>query len=141
MAKKKKLTEEPFVKPKKCDAAETSRRLQEIIDLKLLGNTRSQILQFCAKYELCDRRIDELIRQANEKIREINQISAQENLALITRNLWDLYSKSAFVSDKRAILMSIAKLNGLEENKIILEDKRELKEVSDEEIDKLINGK
>ena len=130
---------------KQSTKAELSQRLTEVQSLILQGYTRHAILQYGSKWNLSDRQIDDYIAQATALIKEINQASIQDNLAVITSNLWDTFRSAKAdknLSEQHKVLMSIAKIKGLDLHTInhIIEDKRELENVSDDELEKLMGG-
>lgn len=129
----------------KSTQAEYNQRVAEVQVLLLEGRTRAFIIQYGAKWKVVDRQVDDYISEANFIIKEINNVTLQENLSLITTNLWNLYRSSLSsgnISEANKILMNIAKLRGLNENTInlTLQDKREHQDLSDEALDKLLNG-
>lgn len=129
----------------KSTQAEYNQRVAEVQALLLEGRTRAFIIQYGAKWKVVDRQVDDYISEANFIIKEINNVTLQENLSLITTNLWNLYRSSLSsgnISEANKILMNIAKLRGLNENTInlTLQDKREHQDLSDEALDKLLNG-
>ncbi len=126
----------------KATSAEINLRVSEVQDLLLKGHTRTFILNFGSKWNVGDRQIDEYIAQASKIIKEINLSTAHDNLALITSSLWQIFRTQLLINPElaRKILMDIAKLRGLDEQTInhIIEDKRELSEVSDADLEKLL---
>lgn len=130
-------------KVKKSTKAQLEQRVKEVQELLLAGHTRSYVVQYGSKWKISDRQIDDYIAMANKIIKEINLISIQDNLALISSNLWDLFRKASLeqnLSEQHKILMSLAKLKGLDQHAIthIIEDKRELADLSDEELDAIL---
>lgn len=132
-------------KPKSTQA-DYNQRVSEVQALLLEGRTRSYICNvITTRYKVGDSMVDKYIGEANKIIKEINSITLQENLSLITSNLWNLYRSAIStgnLSEANKILMNIAKLRGLNENTInlIVEDKREHQDLSDADLDKLLNG-
>lgn len=123
--------------------AELMNRVAEVSTLLLEGRTRFYIIQYGSKWNLSDRQIDDYISMANKNLKEVNMLSLQENQATIVNGLWELFraARSADdVSEQHKILMSIAKLKGLDQMTVnhIIEDKRELAEMTDEELDAII---
>jgi len=75
---------------------------------------------------------------------EINKVTAEENLTLLTKNMWSLYRScinSDNLSEANKVLMNIAKLRGLDQITLVIEDKRELQGLSDEELEAAIYQK
>lgn len=129
----------------KSTKAQIEQRLKEVQELLLDGRTRSFIVQYGSKWQVSDRQIDDYIAQATAIIKEINLASVQDNLALITANQWTLYRKA--ITDNnipvaRQLLMDLAKLRGLDQATInhIIEDKRELSNLSNADLEKLLEG-
>lgn len=133
-------------KQAKSTKAEVNQRVSEVQALLLEGRTRSYILKYAEKWKMSDSMIDQYIFKANNIIQEINKQSTEHNLGIITNGLWDLYRRAIEQNNVQAankVLMDIAKLRGLEQSTInhVIEDKRELAELTDEELDKLLEGK
>ena len=128
----------------KCDKSETNQRITEIVQLKLTGHTRSYILEYATeKWAISEHRVDQLIALATQCLKEVNQLTLQDNQAIIVGSLWDLFRQARIENDRpeqHKILMSIAKLKGLDQMTVnhVIEDKRELAEMSDEELDAII---
>jgi len=125
--------------------ADHIRKVCGVADLLLEGRTRSYILEFVeATYKLKRGSADELIAEATKRIQEINMNTLETNLATITNNQWDLYRKAVKEGNltvARQLLMDMAKLRGLESSNInVVIEKRELQEMSDEELDKMLSG-
>lgn len=122
--------------------AEVSQRVLEVQGLLLEGRTRHFILQYSAKWQLEERQVDNYIAQATALIKEINSLSAADNLALITMNQWTLFRNAVRDGEgeqARKILMDIAKVRGLGQDIThIIEDKRDLAELSDSALDELL---
>ena len=133
-----------MIKPsKKSTKAEIDQRLTEIQELLLDGHTRHKILQYGSKWKVSNRTVDEYIAQATALLKEINQASVQDNLAIITANQWKLYRssvKDGNLATARQILMDLAKLRGLEHQTInhIIQDTRELADLSDADLEKML---
>ena len=129
---------------KKADQAQTDQRVKEICQWKLDGYTRTDILRFAKeKWQIGPDRTDQLIAEATSKIKEINALSIQDNMAILNNQYWNLWRQAAAIGDiseQHRILNSIAKLKGLDKVTInhIVEDKRELADLSDEELDRML---
>lgn len=119
--------------------AEMDIRVREIHDLLLAGKTRSEIQQYAQeKWKLTENPIDRMMARAREIIQEVNLVGAKDLLATIVKNHWDLYMDAKSEGDRaeaRANLAAIAKLKGLEEFTLVIEDKRELGSLDDELLD------
>lgn len=129
----------------KCDKSETNQRVTEIVGLKTQGYTRHYILQYATnKWKISEARVDQLIGMATVQLKELNALTVQDNMAIITHGLWDAYRQAktaSNITEQHKILMSIAKLKGLEQHTInhVIEDKRDLAGMTDEELDKLMS--
>lgn len=124
--------------------AEIQLREAKAKEMLLDGFTRAEIVRECSKlYGVSARQIDDYIKVAREEIAEINQVDAKETLSTILKNQWKLFRKAVLKDNDqlaRQILMDIAKLKGLEQinvNHVI--EQREFKDISDEELDKLLS--
>lgn len=138
----KKTMSKPSPKPLK---AESHTREKLIAELLLEGRTRSYITEYCEeRFKIKHGAADDLINKATKRIQEINMNTLETNLATITNNQWDLYRKAVKegnLSVARAVLMDMAKLRGLDSSNInVVIEKREHQDLSDEELDKLLNG-
>ena len=147
MSKKpQKLIEIEFLEKtvKKSTNAEINQRVSEVQILQLEGRTRSYILQYGSKWSVSDRMIDDYISQATVITKEVNSLSIQDNTSIIVNNLWKLYRASQSVGDVKnahSVLMSIAKIKGLDQQTInhIIEDKRDLEDLSDSDLDDILS--
>lgn len=127
----------------RANSAETEKRITDVEEWLLQGLTRSQVLKRAKGWGVCDRQIDDYIATAKDAIKEINAANRDENMGLITTNLWDLFRFQRLndPGEARKILMDIAKLRGLEETTIQhFVNERPLIDVSDEELDKILDG-
>lgn len=143
--KEDKRLKDELISKKKSTKAELDLRVSEVQSLILQGYTRKYLIQYGSKWELSDRQIDDYISMATIAIKEINHSSVQDNMAIVTSCLWDLYRKTIKEgnnSEANKVLMNIAKLRGLEQHTInhIIEDKRELESLSDEELNSVLEG-
>jgi hypothetical protein len=128
---------------KKSTKQELATRVGEILLLLANGYTRSYIMQYSSKWNICDRQVDDYIAMANKELKEINALTVQDNLAIITHNLWDVFRearKANNLAEQHKVLVSIAKLKGLEQHTVnhIIEDKRELSGITDAELDNML---
>jgi hypothetical protein len=127
----------------KATDVEVERRVSEVRDLLLRGKQRYEIVQYCAKYNLSLRAIDTYIKTATDQVKEHNKATFQENMAVITGALWRLHDECLMTGDKseqRAILMSLAKLKGLDQQTInhVIEDKRDLEGEDPDELEAVV---
>lgn len=130
---------------KRSDFIELSQRVGEVVQLKLDGFTRTHIQEYGqAKWGVVTSTVDNYIALANDRLEEINEANIQQHLSTISTNLWDLYRKAAklnLISEQHKILMSIAKLRGLDQITVkhIVDDKRDHATMSDDELDQIIS--
>lgn len=121
-------------------------RIKFVQELLLVGHTRSEIISQCvAKFALKTRQVDQYIQTATNIIKEVNQVTLQDNLALISSNLWAAFRLAKItnnVGEMRQVLMALAKLKGLDQHAInlIIEDKRELVDLADSDLDTILAG-
>jgi len=128
---------------KKCTDAEVEVRVTEIQKLLLNGFTRPYIVEMAnRKWGIALRTTDEYIKRATENIKAINQTAREDNLALVTTNLWDLFrscKEMGELGEARKAIMDIAKLRGLDVQLVEhFVNERPLESVSDEELDKVL---
>lgn len=143
-AKRARKTKPVAEKPYKSTKAEVDQRVTEITSLLLDGYTRSYILKYGQKWKVSDNMIDQYTMRAWEQIKEINLRTAQENLSMVTTQLLNLLREArrqGNISEQRQIIMSIAKLRGLEQINInhVIEDKREFEDMSEEALLKALD--
>jgi len=134
------MAEKPF---KKSTVAEINARVSEVTAWMLDGDTRSDIVRHGSKWGVSSRQIDDYMAMATAAIKEVNQLTLQENQGTILRNLWQLFKESRIEGDRaeqHKVLMSIAKLKGLDQMTVnhVIEDKRELSDMSDEQLEAII---
>jgi hypothetical protein len=111
------------------------------LDMILNGYTRKDIIAHgeSLKWGVNHRKIDAYIILAKELLCELNKVSASENLAMITQNLWSLYRKNTTNPEFcRKVLMDIAKLRGLDQIKVVVDDRRDFKDLPDDALDKYL---
>lgn len=120
---------------------EMENRIQRVIQLLLDGYVHWQIVRETSDWKVSERQIQDYTSQALDRIKQANALTVQENLSTITTNLWTLY-RAAIASKDNAeahkVLTSIAKLRGLDKINIVLDDKRSLEKVSDDELNKML---
>jgi len=148
LPKTKAITSDPkkalsTIRKKKATVSDYNQRLADVQLLLLEGRTRTYIHSIItARYNVGFAMVDKYMGEASVIIKESNLVTIQENLATVTANLWDLYRKTAKdnLSEAHKVLMSIAKLRGLNENTVnlVIEDKRELSEMSDDELSSIL---
>lgn len=132
----------------KSTQAQMNQRITEVKELMLNGFTRSHIIQHGSeKWGITERQVDEYITRANAITKEINLLTLQDNLALITNGLWDVYRKAATqtppnLSEMRQTLQGIAKLKGLDQQTVnhVIEDKRELSDLTNADLDSILEN-
>jgi hypothetical protein len=149
--------DEKELKPKeyhKATKAEQELRIKEVVQLKMQGYSRSEIIEYARKKWGIDRAaIDNLRAIATQKIIEVNEETIVEDIAVITASYWQLYrnaykniqnDKSSFaLSLCVGILKEISKIKGLEDQVIPRSKtmKRKLEDLSDEAIEALYESK
>lgn len=124
-------------KPKRSTKAHISQRVAEVLELLLGGHTRYHILQYAAEnWDVCVRTADEYIALANKQLEEVNKVSIEKNIALISKGLWKQYRDADRVSDKIAALKELARIKGIGTTNVSLsvEDNRELAALSEDEL-------
>lgn len=129
---------------KKSTKAVVNQRVTEIYTLLMEGFTRSDILKYASKWGVSDTQVDLYTRQATAILKEHNAFTLQDNMALITSNLWQAFRQAKVeknLSEQHKILMSLAKLKGLDQMTVnhVIEDKRDLTEMSDSDLDNLLD--
>lgn len=129
--------------PGKCSSSETEHRIKRICELKLEGFTRHHILQYAEQtWKIREDRTDQLIGKANQRIKELNTVGIQENMALVVSNLWDLYREARMQGDRKSALTALAqisKIKGLEQITINHNlEPSELMGLTNEDLDKLL---
>lgn len=132
-------------KPWKATKADIVLRVKEVQTLLLNGYTKSDIVQHGQKWKLSVSQIETYIAKATEIIQEINQRSSEQDVALLTAAMWDTFRlarASNNLTEMRQTLVAIAKFKGLEETRVnhVIEDKRNLIDVSDDYLDAILVG-
>lgn len=127
----------------KSTKAEVNQRVNEVSNLLLVGYTRSYILRYAEKWKVSDSMVDQYISKAWQNIKEINELTLQDNLSMITNQLWDLYRQNRLennLQEAHKNLVALAKIKGLEVHTInhVIEDQREFEKLTNEELDQLI---
>ena len=106
--------------------AEIEKRVKEITNLLLNGYSRLDIIQYSSKYKVSDRQIDTYIKKALEGFRENIKEDLKTNFSIHINQRYNLYKIAIKESNLKLaleILKDIAKLQGLYDNNIALEDK------------------
>lgn len=117
--------------------AEVNHRVTQIQNWLLMGHTRPEILQFASEWGVSDRQVEEYLRRAYEALKEFNRTTVNENRAIVLGQLWQSVRLSRAAMDERLVqsgLAQISKITGLEKTTLVVDDKRELEDLSDEEI-------
>lgn len=143
---KKLKTKKVIDKPWKSTQVELNQRITEFQTLILNGYTRSHLLQHAAeKWKVSVRMADEYLARAYALIKEANSLTMEENMSIITTNLWHQLRVARKTQDNaecRQILMALAKLQGLDQqtihHKFDLDE--EFDSMSDEELDKELSS-
>ena len=125
--------------------AEVEQRVSEVQQWLLEGYTRAYILKYAAKWGKSDSMVDQYISKATANIKEVNMWTLQDNLAMICSGLWEVFRKAKIdnnLSEQRQVLMSIAKLKGLEQHTVnhVIEDKRDLQDMTDDQLDAILDN-
>ena len=129
---------------KKATKAETNNRIKKIISLQLEGYSRSDLLEFSStNWGLERAQTDNLIKEATERLKEINQATIQDNIAIITANYWEQFRLAKANNNGQlcvTILKELSRIKGLDQTTVnhIIEDKRELETMTDAELDTLL---
>lgn len=136
-------TKEVEVKQAKSTKVEIIQRVREVQTHLLQGYTRNDILQYGSKWKVSDRQIDDYIAAARKNIKEVSQAGLENDLAIILSAMWETFRRAVSqnnVGEQRQILMAIAKLKGMDETRVnhVIEDKRELSNLSDTELDAIL---
>jgi hypothetical protein len=128
----------------KATDAEMLTRIKEVAQLQLDGYNRSEIIEYCNdKWGIQRASSDNLIALATARIKEINEQTVQETLAMICSNYWEQFRIAKAAKNGSlcvTILEKIAKLKGLEQYTVnhVVKDERDLETMSDEELDKIL---
>lgn len=131
---------------KKATQRQVKSRVEEVKELLLKGKTRSEIQQHAAKnFSLSVRVIDEYIARATSQLREICTVDNSTALAVLLSHLHGQLNNAVDINDGKLvskIAMDIAKLRGLGITNLNLtvEDKRELVEMTDAELNAILEG-
>lgn len=118
-----------------------SKRVQEIYKLLMAGKTRPYILEHCSKvYDLKRASADSLMQDASKMIEEDIAKTRGSRLGVLLNRLNDIYEKTTQLDNypvARQVIMDEAKLLGLDNHAKthIIDDKRELSETNDDELE------
>lgn len=127
----------------KSTKAELIQRVTEVGELLLEGRTRHEIFRIVTtKYSCSERTVDDYIALARVEIEEINKSRLEHDVSILMRNLWKLYREADKTSDKLAVVKEIMRIKGIGSTNLnlFIEDKRELSEMSDEELASMLEG-
>lgn len=133
----------PKAHGKKSEKHVVEQRVREIVELKLVGRTRTDILQHGSKWGISDRQIDELIKRASDQLQEINSESIKSTQSVIVSAMWDVYrmaQQMGNITEMRQCLSSIAKVMGLEQSTVnhIIRDEQ-LQDLDEEALNQYMN--
>lgn len=138
------MSEDQQDKSTKSTNAEVNQRVETVQELILEGRTRSYIVRYCSThYNVGSRQVDDYISKATQILKEVNAATLQENMSVITNSLWQLFREAREaknIQEQHKILMSLSKLKGLDQTTVnhVIEDKRELSGMSNEELDQIL---
>ncbi len=128
----------------KSTGALVAERVKEVQGWILFGRPRHQIVTMGVKqWQLSDRQIDTYIAKATEQIREVNAHNLEESLSVVLANFWLIYRRSMNAGDLDLAMRTmekIAKFKGLEKHTLVIKDEREFEDLTDEELDKMLEG-
>ncbi len=146
----KKSSDSTTKSPKSCRAV-VDQRVREIVVLYTQGATRTEIIEHAVKmnWGVCVQRIDQYMGEAKKIVLEQNTTSMNDNLAIISKNYWNLYKRAMTptemhemgnIAEARQILTAIAKLKGLDKLLInhIIDDRRDTSLLSDDDLETLL---
>lgn len=129
----------------KSTKCELNQRVTEVSSLLLEGRTRSYIVQYGSKWKVSDRQIDDYISMASKQIKEVNDTTIQDQLAILVQGLWDVYRtavKEKNLAEQHKALNSLAKIQGLDQNTVLLKvEARDLESTSDADLLSLLTPK
>lgn len=106
----------------KVNNAESEKRVTEIFNLLVLGTSRADILQYCAKkrlesdgavWDVETRQIDVYIKKARENLAKIAEYKRNEQLGIALERLNTLYKNNLKVQDYKGALAVQREINTL----------------------------
>ncbi len=80
---------------------------------------------------------EEYLRRAYDAVREINKATVHETRAVVLGQYWESLRRCRAALDEKLVqsaLAGIAKITGLEKTMLIIDDKRDLEDLTDEEL-------
>lgn len=125
--------------------AQKEDRLVKVYKLLLDQASRHEILEYCSKnWGLQRASADNLIQEASRMLSEDVNKSRDATLATFVKALVNIYKEALAQGNlqvARQTIMDQAKLLGLDQTTVnhIVDDKRELANLSDDELDKILN--
>jgi archaellum biogenesis ATPase FlaH len=129
-----------LAKETRANKAQIRLRIEEVKNFLLIGKTVGYIKRSLSeKYSVTERMVAEYVKVATAEINEINKDGAKNLLAKLVHNQWSLYVKALRAEDVGLcdkIIMNIAKLRGLDVQKVVHE-MRELESASDDLLDEI----
>lgn len=130
---------------KKSTKALHEEHIRQVQTWLLEGYTKTDLLHLTSPWNKSERQIEYIKAEATKRIKEINLITVQENLALITKNYWELYRQARRdnnLSEATKILTHLARIKGLDQTTVnhIVEDKRPHADLSDDELNVMLES-
>lgn len=128
-------------KVSKSDLVTLRERVKTVRNMMLQGLTRYDICHYASEtWGVSDRQAERYMHEANKILDELNMIDAADNLKMVTANMWSIYRDAVKANDHRLkldVLKEICKIKGLNHETVmhIIDDKRELSHMTDEELD------
>ena len=124
------------MKKARSTAHEFSAKIREVQNLLLSGYGYSEIQEYGLKWGVSTRQIDDYISGARKIMDEVNLLSLQENIAVISGALWNEYRSASESKDRINCLKELSRIHGLGISTIDVNVKevRPLQELSDTEL-------
>lgn len=154
--------------PRTSTDAEIELRIAEIESLLIQGYTRSELLRHTSKWQVSSRTVDTYQALALERIQEVNKLTLKQNQGIMTKALWKLFRQAMerfedgpiiltdsernqtgaidhrpkYLAEANKVLAQLCKIKGVDQITVnhIIEDKRELQAMSDEDLEMIIEG-
>lgn len=101
---------------KRVDASQANERVSKIYELKVLGLSRAEIIQYVSEkteWNITDRQIDNYILQATERLKAQAEYESNEQLGMAISRLNKLYQSNLKVQDYKGALAVQRELNSL----------------------------
>lgn len=133
-----------IIKRGKATNSEMEARIKTVIQMKLQGYARPEILEYAKNtWGIETSTTDIVTTRATERMTEINNIDIKETIAAVMHNLWMQYREASKTKNGQLCLLiikEIARIKGIDQMTInhVIEDRRELQNLSDEDLDRLI---